>query len=304
MTPEGGRGGCGWGREPRGVVRPRLPRSPPPGEAARRAPFRAPPAARAVAAAARQTGGGKEAAGPGGGEAGAPPPAFQAAARMDAPGWGRPRRRARAPPPSGPRAGPGARAGTRRPPCEARPVGASSPPPPERRRPRRVKPPSGPGPDPRRIPAASPPARPRRPRWPSPRGGGPLVPTLGSRPPRRPPTSRLGGSGHTLRPCAPEAGRGRGRSGPGKAERALPGTPPGGWLGLSPQASGPSPGRGCGPGGSLGMQMSRLLLLVAGAELRDSATPPPSFPGLLAGEKAAAWHPQSELSSFGQHQQA
>lgn len=55
------RGPWAWGRHA-----PRLPLSPPPGEAARRAPFRAPPAARAVAAAARQAGGGKEAAGPGG----------------------------------------------------------------------------------------------------------------------------------------------------------------------------------------------------------------------------------------------
>lgn len=58
------RGSRAWGRRA-----PGLPRSPPWGEAARRAPFRAPPAARAVAAAARQAGGGREAAGPGGGEA-------------------------------------------------------------------------------------------------------------------------------------------------------------------------------------------------------------------------------------------
>ncbi|KAF6278073.1 hypothetical protein mRhiFer1_009360 [Rhinolophus ferrumequinum] len=55
------RGSRAWGRRAAG-----LPRSPPWGEAARRAPFRAPPAARAVAAAARQAGGGREAAGPGG----------------------------------------------------------------------------------------------------------------------------------------------------------------------------------------------------------------------------------------------
>lgn len=70
--PEGGRGNCCGGPRARGRRAPRLPRSQPPGEAARRAPFRAPPAARAVAAAARQAGGGKEAAEPGGGGEGRP----------------------------------------------------------------------------------------------------------------------------------------------------------------------------------------------------------------------------------------
>lgn len=85
------RGPWAWGRHA-----PRLPLSPPPGEAARRAPFRA-------------------------------PPAFQAAARVDAPGRGRPRRRARAPqPPRTPRPTPGRGEGHEETSFRARGAGASS----------------------------------------------------------------------------------------------------------------------------------------------------------------------------------
>lgn len=62
---------------------------PPPGQAARRAPFRAPPAARAVAAAARRAGGGRREAVAAGGRGGRRVAARgQASTRVDAPGWG------------------------------------------------------------------------------------------------------------------------------------------------------------------------------------------------------------------------
>ena len=126
-TPEGGRGDCCGGRGPGGVTRPgshcrlRRARRPDGRHFARR-----PRLGRWRLLRARREEG-RRRRGRGGGEAGAPPPAFQAAARVDAPGRGRPRLRARAPQrPRTPRLTPGRGGGHEETSFRARGAGASS----------------------------------------------------------------------------------------------------------------------------------------------------------------------------------
>ncbi|XP_034493814.1 rho-related GTP-binding protein RhoF isoform X1 [Ailuropoda melanoleuca] len=166
---EGGRGNCCGGPRARGRRAPRLPRSPPLGEAATGAISRAARGSGGggcCAPGGRREGGGRAGRGGRGGR--------RVAARV--PGR-RPRGRpwpgeasttsAGSAAVSDPAPNSGSHAGTRRPHCWAGPRepvadghgdgrGLEAPPDPDRRLPRRGKPPSGPGPDRRPIPAAYP----------------------------------------------------------------------------------------------------------------------------------------------------